>query len=76
MTAYEDFVARYPSYRDTAALDELRSTEYRRLDEHAKSISITPAARSTPNASSNAISLFCATASSAIRTRPTRLRPR
>jgi len=34
MTAYEDFVARYPSYRDTAALDELRSTEYRRLDEH------------------------------------------
>ena len=32
--AYADFVARYPSYLQTAALDELRATEYRRLDEH------------------------------------------
>jgi len=30
--AYSDFLARYPSYRGTA-LDALRSTEYRRLDE-------------------------------------------
>ena len=32
-TDYEDFVARYPEYLETAFLDELRSTEYRRLDE-------------------------------------------
>ncbi|MFN0172453.1 MAG: aminotransferase class V-fold PLP-dependent enzyme [Bryobacteraceae bacterium] len=31
--AYHDFVARYPGYLDTARLDELRATEYRRLDE-------------------------------------------
>ncbi len=30
---YERFLARNPSYRDTAVLDELRATEYRRLDE-------------------------------------------
>ncbi len=32
-SAYEDFLSRYPSYRGTAALDILRATEYRRLDE-------------------------------------------
>src|ERR1035437_3579884 len=32
--AYADFVARYPSYFQTAVLDELRASEYRRLDEH------------------------------------------
>lgn len=32
--AYANFVARYPSYLQTAVLDELRATEYRRLDEH------------------------------------------
>ena len=32
--AYADFLARYPSYPATAVLDALRSTEYRRLDEH------------------------------------------
>jgi molybdenum cofactor sulfurtransferase len=31
--AYADFLARYPSYRQTAALDTLRDTEYRRLDQ-------------------------------------------
>lgn len=31
--AYRDFVARYPAYEQTAALDELRSREYHRLDE-------------------------------------------
>jgi len=31
--AYADFVARYPAYSKTAALDALRSTEYSRLDE-------------------------------------------
>jgi len=31
--AYADFVARYPDYVATAALDELRATEYRRLDD-------------------------------------------
>ncbi len=31
--AYADFVARYPTYLKTALLDELRATEYRRLDE-------------------------------------------
>lgn len=30
---YADFVARFPSYVKTAALDQLRATEYRRLDE-------------------------------------------
>lgn len=31
--AYADFLSRYPSYRGTSALDALRATEYRRLDE-------------------------------------------
>jgi molybdenum cofactor sulfurtransferase len=31
--AYEDFVARYPAYRKTTLLDELRAKEYRRLDK-------------------------------------------
>lgn len=34
--AYADFVARYPDYVKTAALDELRATEYRRLDEQGE----------------------------------------
>jgi molybdenum cofactor sulfurtransferase len=32
--AQADFLARFPAYRSTARLDELRATEYRRLDEH------------------------------------------
>jgi selenocysteine lyase/cysteine desulfurase len=31
--AYEDFLARFPAYRETTILDELRATEYHRLDE-------------------------------------------
>jgi molybdenum cofactor sulfurtransferase len=31
--AYADFIARYPTYAKTALLDELRATEYRRVDE-------------------------------------------
>jgi molybdenum cofactor sulfurtransferase len=31
--ARADFVARFPSYKKTALLDELRATEYRRLDK-------------------------------------------
>jgi molybdenum cofactor sulfurtransferase len=31
--AYQSFIARYPGYLETAVLDELRATEYRRLDE-------------------------------------------
>ena len=31
--ACADFLARFPSFAKTALLDELRSTEYRRLDE-------------------------------------------
>jgi molybdenum cofactor sulfurtransferase len=34
--ARADFLARFPSYTETARLDELRATEYRRLDEHAQ----------------------------------------
>lgn len=30
--AYADFLARYPSYRQTVALDKLRAAEYQRLD--------------------------------------------
>jgi molybdenum cofactor sulfurtransferase len=30
---YADFIARYPDYVKTAALDQLRATEYGRLDE-------------------------------------------
>jgi selenocysteine lyase/cysteine desulfurase len=32
--ARADFVGRYPNYAKTSLLDELRATEYRRLDEH------------------------------------------
>jgi molybdenum cofactor sulfurtransferase len=31
--AYKDFLSRYPGYLKTAALDALRATEYRRLDD-------------------------------------------
>jgi selenocysteine lyase/cysteine desulfurase len=31
--AYADFIARYSAYAETAELDRLRATEYRRLDE-------------------------------------------
>ncbi len=31
--AYSDFVARYPGYDTTGFLDDLRRTEYGRLDE-------------------------------------------
>lgn len=31
--AYADFIARYPSYLQSAEIDTLRTTEYRRLDE-------------------------------------------
>ena len=31
--AYADFVERYPSHIETDLLDQLRGTEYRRLDE-------------------------------------------
>jgi len=34
--AYADFVARYPNFKKTVALDELRATEYRRLDERGQ----------------------------------------
>ena len=34
--SYADFIARYPGYADTAALDKLRATEYRRLDEQGQ----------------------------------------
>jgi molybdenum cofactor sulfurtransferase len=34
--ALADFVARFPSYKKTALLDDLRATEYRRLDEHGQ----------------------------------------
>src|SRR6202166_1791925 len=34
--ARADFVARFPGYKKTALLDELRATEYRRLDETAQ----------------------------------------
>ena len=34
--AYADFVARYPAYLETTTLDELRATEYYRLDEHGQ----------------------------------------
>src|ERR1700730_12742522 len=30
------FIARYPSYKKTALLDDLRETEYRRLDERGQ----------------------------------------
>jgi hypothetical protein len=31
--ARADFIGRYPGYVNTALLDKLRATEYRRLDE-------------------------------------------
>ena len=34
--ARADFLARFPAYKETALLDELRSTEYRRLDERGQ----------------------------------------
>ena len=34
--ARADFVTRFPSYRKTALLDDLRETEYRRLDERGQ----------------------------------------
>jgi molybdenum cofactor sulfurtransferase len=34
--AYESFLARYPHYSKTAALDALRTNEYRRLDDHGQ----------------------------------------
>jgi molybdenum cofactor sulfurtransferase len=35
-TAYADFMRRFPEYAETNALDELRGTEYRRLDERGQ----------------------------------------
>ena len=34
--ARADFVARFPGYKKTALLDDLRATEYRRLDERGQ----------------------------------------
>jgi selenocysteine lyase/cysteine desulfurase len=34
--SYEEFIERYPSYAGTAAIDELRSRDYSRLDRHAQ----------------------------------------
>ncbi len=34
--AYEHFLERYPEYAETAVLDRLRSTDYRRLDERGQ----------------------------------------
>ena len=34
--ACADFVARYPGYKKTRVLDDLRATEYRRLDERGQ----------------------------------------
>src|SRR5579863_1388060 len=34
--SYADFIARFPSFADTALLDKLRATEYRRLDEQGQ----------------------------------------
>ncbi len=34
--AHQRFLSRYPGYADTAILDQLRSTEYRRLDEQGQ----------------------------------------
>ena len=41
--ACADFLARFPGYKKTALLDDLRATEYRRLDERGQFTSITPA---------------------------------
>src|ERR1700752_4899953 len=34
--AFVDFLARYPNFKKTSALDELRASEYRRLDEQGQ----------------------------------------
>ncbi|HEV2520809.1 MAG TPA: aminotransferase class V-fold PLP-dependent enzyme [Candidatus Acidoferrales bacterium] len=34
--AFDDFVARFPEYKKTTLLDDLRATEYRRLDERGQ----------------------------------------
>src|SRR4029077_14490769 len=34
--AHTDFISRFPSYKKTALLDDLRATEYRRLDERGQ----------------------------------------
>src|ERR1700686_5068044 len=34
--ARADFVARFPGYKKTSLLDDLRATEYRRLDERGQ----------------------------------------
>ena len=34
--AYQDFIARYPGYAETTAIDRLRATEYRRLDDQGQ----------------------------------------
>jgi molybdenum cofactor sulfurtransferase len=34
--AYADFLARFPTFKETFALDELRATEYQRLDERGQ----------------------------------------
>ncbi len=34
--AYADFIGRYPAFAPTLALDQLRATEYRRLDEQGQ----------------------------------------
>src|SRR6202051_3818466 len=34
--ALTDFIARFPGYKKTALLDDLRATEYRRLDDRAQ----------------------------------------
>jgi hypothetical protein len=36
--AYLDFIGRYPGYVQTALLDTLRATDYRRLDGTARSV--------------------------------------
>src|SRR5579872_5292850 len=35
-SAFADFIARYPGYANSALLDTLRATEYRRLDEQGQ----------------------------------------
>src|SRR6266849_5439987 len=34
--AFSDFLARFPDYQKTSLLDDLRATEYRRLDERGQ----------------------------------------
>lgn len=35
-SAFDQFLSRYPEYAETDLLDQLRATEYRRLDEHGQ----------------------------------------